>query len=94
MRFIAVAYVLVFGFVGYLFYGLTRNARPSPTPIPLVAPKPAKAPRHGGCALAERLGPGVKACRDGTVWHRKVDGPEYMGRLDDLAPVLVPAAAG
>lgn len=69
---------------------------PAPSPAspasPAVQVKHPK--RHGGCVLAEQLGPEVKVCRDGTVWHRKVDGHEYMGNLFYTAqpPILVPTA--
>ena len=56
-------------------------------------PGPKAAPPHGGCALDERIGPGVKVCADGTAWHGRVDGPEFLGDLSGgRAPIRVPAA--
>ena len=81
-----ILFACAFGMVCVLFLHVHRADKPvsvPPVPVRVV---------HGGCRLEERLGPEVHVCGDGSVWHRKVDGSEYMGNMATVRPLLVPAA--
>lgn len=88
LRSVTLLCVAVALFLAVLYVFARLASTPSPPPAPPIVAAP-----HGGCVLDERLGPDTRVCRDGTVWHHRVDGPEYEGNLNTThgPTLLVPA---